>query len=230
MADWSTIASMSTAVGTLVLAVATFSATRSANRSTRIAERAFEARLRPLLVPARPEDPAEKIMWGDQHWSRVPGGRAAVEIGDEAVYLSMTLRNVGNGMAVIHGWRAESGTGVNDLMRPELLQQPQLLEPPELDAFRTQSRDLYVPPGDSSFWQGAFRSRDERDEREREGIAEAIRRREMITLFLLYGDHEGGQRVISRFSFVAPGEHADDPNIWIASVNRHWNLDRTDPR
>src|SRR5439155_15209512 len=104
---------MSTAVGTLVLATATFSATRSANRSARIAERAFEARLRPVLVPARLEDPPEKIMWGDQHWSRVPGGRAAVEIGDEAVYLSMSLRNVGNGMAVIHGWHAEANTSAD---------------------------------------------------------------------------------------------------------------------
>ena len=167
-------------------------------------------------------------MWGDRHWSRVPGGRASVEIGEDAVYLSMTLRNVGNGMAVIHGWRAEAADGVDDLMRPELLQQPQLLEHPDLDAFRTQSRDLYVPPGDSSFWQGAFRNRDERDEREREEIADAIRRREMITLYLLYGDHEGGQRMISRFSLVAPGEQAEDQNIWIESVNRHWNVDRDD--
>ena len=72
MSDWSTIASLSTAVGTLVLAAATFSATRSANRSARIAERAFEARLRPVLVPSRPTDPGEKVLWGDQRWSRVP--------------------------------------------------------------------------------------------------------------------------------------------------------------
>jgi hypothetical protein len=217
--DWSTIASMSTAVGTLVLATATFSATRSANRSARIAERAFEARLRPVLVPSRLEDPAEKVMWGDQHWSRVPGGRASVEIGDEAVYLTMSLRNVGSGMAVIHGWRAALNVELTDVQYH-----------PDLDDFRPQSRDLYVPPGDSSFWQGAFRDRDERDERDRKEIAEAIRRREMLVVFLLYGDHEGGQRTISRFSLVAPGEHADDSSLWILSVNRHWNIDRGDPR
>ena len=110
MADWSTIASMSTAVGTLVLAVATFSATRSSNRSARIAERAFEARLRPLLVPSRLEDPAEKIMWGDQHWTRLPGGRASVEVGEGAVYLTMSLRNVGSGMAVIPLIRLRAST------------------------------------------------------------------------------------------------------------------------
>ena len=38
MADWQTISSLATAGGTLVLAVATFSAVRSANRSARIAE------------------------------------------------------------------------------------------------------------------------------------------------------------------------------------------------
>jgi hypothetical protein len=219
MADWSTIASLSTAAGTLVLAAATFSATRSSNRSARIAERAFEARLRPLLVPSRLEDPAEKIMWGDQHWSRIPGGRASIEIGDGAVYLSMSLRNVGNGMAVIHGWSAEPTQDVTSLG-----------DHPDLECFRPQTRDLYVPPGDTSFWQGAFRERDERDEREREEFADAIRRREILIVYLLYGDHEGGQRMISRFSLVAPGENADDPSSWIESVNRHWNLDRGDPR
>jgi hypothetical protein len=230
MADWATIAQVSTAVGTLVLATATFGATRSANRAARVAERAFEARLRPLLVPSRLEDPAEKIMWGDQHWTRLPGGRASVELGEGAVYLSMSLRNVGSGMAVIHGWRAVPSPGFTLELQPELLQHPELQQYPDLDEFRGQGRDLYVPPGDSSFWQGAFRARDERDEREREEIAAAIRRREMIAVFLLYGDHEGGQRTISRFSLVPPGENAEDPNIWIESVNHHWNLDRNDPR
>ena len=57
------------------------------------------------------------------------------------------------------------------------MQHPELQEHPDLDEFRPQGRDLYVPPGDSSFWQGAFRDRDERDEHERKEMAEAIRRR-----------------------------------------------------
>jgi hypothetical protein len=230
MADWATIAEVGTAAGTLVLALATFGATRSANRAARVAERAFQARLRPLLVPSRVEDPAEKIMWGDEHWTRLPGGRASVELGDEVVYLTMSLRNVGSGMAVILGWRAVPSPGFTLEMQPELLQHPELQQHPDLDEFRAQGRDLYVPPGDSSFWQGAFRARDERDEREREEIADAIRRREMIAVFLLYGDYEGGQRTISRFSLVPPGEQAEDQSVWIESVNRHWNLDRSDPR
>jgi hypothetical protein len=60
MADWPTIASLATADGTLVLAVATFSSvrggqgsTRIAERSTGIAERALLVGMRPVLVPSR---------------------------------------------------------------------------------------------------------------------------------------------------------------------------------
>jgi len=63
--EWSTIAEVGTAVGTLVLAVATFLATRSANRAARIAEESLLAGLRPALVPSRPEDPDEEVVWGD---------------------------------------------------------------------------------------------------------------------------------------------------------------------
>jgi len=106
LTDWTTVAELATAGGTLVLAGRHFGATRSANRAARTAERAFEARLRPVLVQSRREDPVEKIMWGDRHWSRVPGGQAWVEAGDDAIYLAMSVRNVGAGMAVLHGWHA----------------------------------------------------------------------------------------------------------------------------
>ncbi len=135
------------------------------------------------------EDPPEKIMWGDRHWSIVPGGRAWVEVAPDAVYLAMSLRNVGAGMAVIHGWHADPLV--------EFGRQGHT-DPAE---FRPQTRDLYVPPGDSSFWQGAFR---EGDERAREEFAAAIGRREILTVELLYGDHEGGQRTISRYALGAP--------------------------
>jgi hypothetical protein len=41
---------------------------------------------------------------------------------------------------------------------------------------------------------------------------------------LLYGDYEGGQRVISRFG-VIPGKSG-----WTISIVRHWQLDRQNPR
>src|SRR3954451_9184602 len=103
-ADWVTISSLATAGGTLVLAIATFGSVRSANRAARVAERALLAGLRPVLAPARPEDPPQDISWGDGHWTHLVGGEAGVEATDEHVYLSMPLRNVGNGIAVILGW------------------------------------------------------------------------------------------------------------------------------
>ena len=93
MADWATISSLATAGGTLVLAVATFSSVRSANRSAGVAESAFQVNLRPLLFPSRLEDRSERIMWVDQHWADVPGGRASVEIEDNNIYLAVSLRN-----------------------------------------------------------------------------------------------------------------------------------------
>ncbi len=43
---------------------------------------------------------------------------------------------------------------------------------------------------------------------------------------MLYGDGEGGQRVITRFAVIPIGDDDD----WLTSVSRHWNLDRDDPR
>jgi hypothetical protein len=215
LTDWSTVASLATAGGTLVLAIATFGATRTANRAARTAERAFEARLRPVLVPSRRDDPVEKFSWVDGHWSHVPGGRGWVEVTDDVIYLAISVRNAGAGMAVIHGWHAD----------PEV--QRTATDHAPLDAFRPQSRDLYVPPGDSSFWQGAFR---DGDDEARARFGEVILRRDSITVELLYGDLEGGQRTISRFSLVPIGDDPDDPSSWIVSVVRHWNIDRDDPR
>jgi hypothetical protein len=53
------IASLTTAAGTLVPAVATFSATRSANRASRIAERSLLATLRPVLMNAQLGGPGD---------------------------------------------------------------------------------------------------------------------------------------------------------------------------
>ena len=47
-----------------------------------------------------------------------------------------------------------------------------------------------------------------------------------MAVYILYGDHEGGQRTISLFGLV-PVETTDS---WLGSSARHWNLDRPDPR
>ena len=97
--DWVVISSLATAVGTLVLAAATFAAIRSSNRYARIAEAALQEQRRPLLGPSRLEDPKQKIMFLEGHWVSAAGGRAAVEHVDGVVYLAISLRNVGNGIA-----------------------------------------------------------------------------------------------------------------------------------
>jgi hypothetical protein len=211
MADWVTISSLATAGGTLVLAAATFASVRSANRSARVAERALQVGLRPLLVPSKLEDPLIKVMWVDGHHARIEGGRAAVEVADGVIYLAMSLRNVGSGMAVLHGWHSA----------PRGLHADEPHAEPE--EFRTQTRDLYVPPGDVGFWQAAFRDPAEPGYQE---MCEAIQEHRRVSVELLYGDHEGGQRVVSRFALASAG----DGSVWLSSVGRHWNLDRPDPR
>src|SRR5580698_7347946 len=93
--NWTVIASLATAAGTLVLAIATFASVRSANYAARTAERAFQVGLRPVLFPSHLEDAAQKIRWVDDHWVSVPGGAGTVEAVGGAIYLAMSLRNVG---------------------------------------------------------------------------------------------------------------------------------------
>jgi hypothetical protein len=147
--DWVTVTSLVTAAGTLVLAIATFGAVRSANRAARAAEHSLLAGLRPLLMPSRIQD-----------------------------------------------------------------------DP--MDDFRRLARDLYLPVNDLGYWQGAFRDPSD------PGFAEArtaIEARLPLTVDVLYGDYEGGQRVISRFVMMPR-----DDGRWFASSTRHWNIDRADPR
>ncbi len=93
--DWPTIASLATAGGTLVLAVATFSSvrfgqrsTRIAERSTAIAERALLLGLRPVIAPSRVTDPPETVRFGEGRMVTVDGGMAAVEYEDENYYFA----------------------------------------------------------------------------------------------------------------------------------------------
>jgi hypothetical protein len=217
--DWPTIASLSTAGGTLVLAVATFSSVRSSNRAARSAEESRRGSLRPLLVPSRLEEDAEKVGFADDHWVKVPGGRAVMEVTDGNIYLAMSLRNVGSGIAVLDRWFLHDGRLTPDMNHPETFGQMDHQDP---STFRRLTRDLYVPPSDRGFWQGALRdSSDPQFERTRD----AINSREGLTVDLLYGDFEGGQRVISRFTIIPA--HDDG---WIVSASRHWNLDRSEPR
>ena len=80
MTDWATISSIVTGGSTLVLAVATFSAVRSANRAARVAEEALLVGVRPLLLPSRLDDVQQKVFYGDGKHELLQGGRGAAEV------------------------------------------------------------------------------------------------------------------------------------------------------
>lgn len=71
-ADWASVASLATAAGTLVLAMATFASVRSANRTARAAEQSLQAGLRPLLLASRLQDDPQKVMFVEASGSRCP--------------------------------------------------------------------------------------------------------------------------------------------------------------
>jgi hypothetical protein len=149
VADWVTISALATAGGTLVLAGATYGSVRSANRAARAAEQSLLASLRPLLVSSKLEDPPQKVGFMDGRLLVVAGGGAAAEVANEAVYLAISLRNAGSGIAVLHGWRVYPELAV-PLGRGRG-------EHPSPEDFTALTRDLYVPVGDVGFWQGSFR-------------------------------------------------------------------------
>jgi hypothetical protein len=210
MTDWVMISALTTGGGTLVLASATFASVRSANRAARVAEQSLLAGIRPLLMPSRLEDAPIKVGFADNHFVVVSGSSATAEVTEAALYLTMSIRNVGSGIAVLHGWRVEMNRELTGMTRPPI------------EEFRRLTRDLYVAAGDVSFWQGAYRDPAETEFAE---VAALINARERLVLDVLYGDQTGGQRVISRFSILPRADGG-----WLATVARHWNVDRPDPR
>jgi hypothetical protein len=210
VADWQTISSLATAGGTLVLALATFSAVRSSNRSARVAEQALLTGMRPLLLPSLADDPTLKVLWRGGHAVRLNGGRAHVEENDGVIYLAMGLRNVGAGIALLHGWYPIPDRAFIDESHADP------------DDFRRLSIDLYVPAGGAGYWESAIR--DDGDPL-RPAFLSTMTQRRAFTIDNLYGDQQGGQRTISRCTVLPAGDDG-----WYCQVGRHWNLDRPDPR
>jgi hypothetical protein len=215
LSGWSTIASLATAGGTLVLAVATFASIRSANRSARIselaartAERSLLAGQRPLLVNSRLQDPQQKVQYPEGIWLKVDGGTGALEVTDEVVYVAVSIRNVGTGLAVLHGWYVCTGM------------QRERSHPP-LDEFTNQNLDIFVAPGDDALWLSALR---DPTADIFHAVTSAVKAGEPLVVYLLYGDFEGGQRVVTQFTLRQANER------WLTQASRHFNVDRPDPR
>lgn len=209
MADWAVISSLATAGGTLVLAGATFASVRSANRSAKVSERALLATNLPLLVPSHISDPPEKIRFLDDRWIKVKGGHGYAEATDSTIYLAIALRNAGRGLALLDRWSFAAEERVND-------------DPDDPQTFRRLTRDIYVTPGDTGFWQGAVR---DANDPQFADVRAAITERHQIILDIEYADQEGGQRTVSRIALTPFGE-----DEWLASSARHWRLDGVNPR
>lgn len=207
---WTVAASLATAFGTLVLAIATFSAIRSANRTAQTAERSLQAGLRPLIISSRLTDAPLKVMFVDGKMVAVPGGCAWVQKENGVIYLVASLRNVGPGIGIVHGW----------CLYPDRVLGATA---PDQGQFRLQGRDLYLAPGDVGFWQGALR---DAEDPQHGPVGDAITAGTPITVDVMYGDYEGGQRVITRFSMIPRSGH----DTWLLSVGRHWHIDRPEPR
>ena len=206
--DWVAISSLATAGGTLALAVTTYLSVRSANQAARTAEQSLLAGLRPLIVESLENDPIQRVNFLDQRGIPVPGGGASVQVIDEGIYIVISLRNVGPGIGVLFGGR----------IVPE---RQRARDAVDLESFHMLGRDIYIPPGKIGFWQIAFR---DHGDGEYEATFQAIERGEFIA-DVLYGDYEGGQRVVSRYTVLR-----DDDGEWRVSTVRHVQLDRAEPR
>src|SRR5262249_55077749 len=160
---------------------------------------------RPLLVPSRTEGAAVKGGVADDAWVLVPGGPGIASATNDADYFVIAVRNVGTRIAVIHGWHFFP----QGELRPDV-------QPTQLEDFTRQSRDLYTAPGDVGFWQGALRDPASEDYR---AARRAVEDPHRTAVDLLYGDFEGGQRVISRF-LLTP-RVTENGTLWYASVRRH---------
>lgn len=214
--DWSTISSLATGVGTLVLAVATFAAVRSSNRSALIAETALQEQRRPIFVPSNLDDPRQKLNFADGVWISATGGHAAAKLVDGNVYLGISLRNVGNGIGVMQGWAVRAGLTLTG-------QSPTHMADAE---FRMQTRDFYVPGNGVGMWQGAIRNPDDPT---RDAVARAIEEHEPITIELLYSDLTGRQRAITRFGLL-PITTPSGEQDRLGTMSRLWFLDFDGPR
>jgi hypothetical protein len=193
-----------TAVSTTILAVATFWAVQASKVTAEAAQRTIGLGTRCLLVPTRPGDPDQSVVFHGRAEPRiiVPPASAVVRKQGDEMRLAIALRNVGPGLALLYGWSWSAGLG-----RPEV-------PPAGFEEFDTQARGLYVAPGDTGFWQA----------RARGDTAEAIRTaaetQKALTVDLLYGDEEGGQGRVSRFHL-----RAEDNGVRPCDVVRHWTLE-----
>lgn len=198
-----------------MLAGATFVAVRAAARSTRIAERALLAGQRPVLAPAGPDD-TESVQFADGRVFPVGGGRALVQQEPGVIYLSIPLRNVGAGLAMLRGYRLQGEPATDAAQDPRGVAGHLRGDPlPPLGMFSGQQRDLLISTNRAGFWQAALRDPATPVYKE---ILQAIETGGRVTIDVLYGDHEGGQPSVTRFVLLP------EAGTWRCDATRYWNL------
>jgi hypothetical protein len=133
-------------------------------------------------------------MFRDRPWVVLHGWRAVVEVLEGVVDLTMLVRNVGSGMAIIESWEPVPG------------QRTSSDEWSDMADLRPQTRAPWIAPGDVAFWQGMRHENDPLQQAVAAAVVDGA-----LTVDLLYRDPAGGQRTASRFSFIRrdhdqPGE------------------------
>ncbi|HEY5295921.1 MAG TPA: hypothetical protein VIJ70_10650, partial [Gaiellaceae bacterium] len=75
-----------------------------------------------------------KVGFMDEKWFLLEGAGAVAEVGEDVIYLAIAARNVGSGIAVLHGWtfRGEREGGA--------------VAHPPVEQFRRLNRDIYIAP------------------------------------------------------------------------------------
>ena len=101
-------------------------------------------------------------------------------------------------------------------IRP-LLVPTRLEDPMEKIGFLDENGSGPRAGGDQGFWQGALR---DPDEPAFAAMPDAIEKRQRVSIDVLCGDHEGGQRTVTRFGLWPAGDDS-----WLTTTTRHWNLD-----
>ena len=158
----------------------------------------------------------QKVRWMDDHWARFDGGRGTAELVDGSVYLAISIRNVGSGLAVPFGWAAIQGVGDH----PGPTRRAGGFPAPNARPLRGPVRFRVLA--------GRHPKRRPARRPDYHWLSRTIASHDAFTIELLYGDHDGGQRTISRFGMI-PWTRGEEVH-WYPSAARHWYLDRPDPR
>ena len=82
---------------------------------------------------------------------------------------------------------------------------------PAAEEFTAQIRDIYLPPGDIGFWQGALRDPAAAVFKR---VGAVIETTQPLMVSVVYGDFAGGQRVISQCAL-----RCEEPDGWCRRVD-----------